>query len=173
VKVMIDPANLRKVLSAYPTGVCVVSAQEPNGRRHAMVVGSFTSISLDPPLVGFFPAKTSTTWAAIGKIGQFSVNVLGAHQLGLCQKFAVRGHNKFGSMQPRATPGGQPLIDNVLAWLECTLEAIHEVGDHYLVGGRVVALEGDPSGSPLLFFGGKYHRIGEHVEAAPDIGHSR
>lgn len=164
---MLDPTHFRKVLSAYPTGVCVITAQDAAGRKHGMVVGSFTSISLDPPLIGFFPAKSSTSWPAMASIGRFCVSVLGADQLAQCQQFAARGDDKFGDMTHGTTPGGQPVLDRALAWLDCTTEAVHEVGDHLLVVGRVEALEGDPAGEPLLFYGGKYHGLGGAVQAVP------
>lgn len=163
---MIDPQHFRKVLSAYPTGVCVITARAADGTRHAMVVGSFTSISLDPPLVGFFPATSSQSWREMSSIGRFCVNVLAAHQLEDCRRFAARGPDKFGDMAHGESPSGQPLIDNALAWLDCTLDAVHEIGDHFLVVGRVEALERVEAGDPLLFFGGRYHRIGEDAATA-------
>ena len=163
----IDPGHFRKVLSAYPTGVCVIAAQDGAGRKHAMVVGSFTSISLDPPLVGFYPARTSSSWAAMAPIGSFAISVRGADQLAQCQQFAARGMDKFGDLAHGATAAGHPLIDDALAWFDCTLEATHEVGDHYLVVGRVVALDGQAAREPLLFYGGQYHGLGQAVTASP------
>ena len=163
----IEPAQFRKVLSAYPTGVCVVAALDGEGRKHAMVVGSFTSISLDPPLVGFYPATTSGSWAAMAGIGGFAVSVLGADQLALCQQFASRGMDKFGDLAHGATAAGHPVIDDALAWFDCTLEVVHEVGDHFLVVGRVQALDGQAAREPLLFYGGQYHGLGEAVIATP------
>src|SRR3546814_16617268 len=75
----IDPRHFRNVLGCYPTGVCVVTASH-EGARHAMVVGSFTSISLDPPLVGFFPDKKSSSWPQIAATGHFCANILAADQ---------------------------------------------------------------------------------------------
>lgn len=163
---MIDPQHFRQVLSAYPTGVCVITARAEDGRRHAMVVGTFTSISLDPPLVGFFPASSSQSWRAMSETGRFCVNVLAAHQLEHCQRFSARGTDKFEGTVHGESPSGQPLIDGALAWLDCTVESVHEIGDHFLVVGRVEALERIETGDPLLFFGGRYHRIGEHAPAA-------
>lgn len=161
---VIDPVSFRKALSAYPTGVCVIAAKGQDGRKHAMVVGSFTSISLEPPLVGFYPNKSSSSWAQMAGIGGFTVNVLGADQLAHCQQFAAKGVDKFGSLAHGTSPGGHPLIDDALVWLDCTTEHVHEIGDHYLVVGRVEAFDGLADGDPLLFFGGKYHRIGSHAE---------
>ena len=162
---MIDPARFRNVLSAYPTGVCVIAAQDVEGRKHAMVVGSFTSISLDPPLIGFYPAKSSTSWAAMTGIGGFSVSVLGADQLAHCQQFASRAADKFGDLAHGVTPLGHPVIDGALAWLDCTVHSVHDIGDHFLVVGQVEALDGRTEREPLLFYGGRYHGLGEPVVA--------
>jgi len=155
----IDSRKFRDVLSTYPTGVCVVAAQAPDGRKHAMVVGSFSSISLDPPLVGFCPAKTSYSWLGMADAGRFCVSVLGSDQLDYCQRFAARSPDKFAGLSHRSSPGGQPVLDNALAWIDCVTEVVHEVGDHLLVVGRVEHLEKEREALPLLFFGGSYHKI--------------
>lgn len=158
-KSMIDSRKFREVLSVYPTGVCVVAAQGSDGRKHAMVVGSFSSISLDPPLVGFFPAKTSSSWLGIADVGRFCVSVLGSDQLDYCKHFAASAPDKFATVSHRSSPGGQPILDNVLAWIDCVTEVIHEVGDHLLVVGRVEHLEAERDTLPLLFFRSGYHEI--------------
>ena len=76
----IDPAVFRQVLASYPTGVCVITALDEGNRPAGMVVGSFTSVSLNPPLVGFFPDKSSSSWPLIEKAGHFAVNVMGSDQ---------------------------------------------------------------------------------------------
>jgi len=156
---IIDASKFRDVLSAYPTGVCVIAAQGADGRKHAMVVGSFSSISLDPPLVGFCPAKMSSSWQGIAEVGRFCVSVLGHEQLDYCKRFAASSPDKFAGLSHRSSPGGQPILDDVLAWIDCVTEVVHEVGDHMLVVGRVEQLERERDTLPLLFFGGKYHRI--------------
>ena len=109
--VALDTRKFRDVLGSYPTGVCVVTARDAEGRRLGLVVGSFTSISLDPPLVGFFPDKRSQTWPAIEQVGRFCVNVLGSHQLDLCRRFSAKGDDKFGDLAHGASPSGQPLLE--------------------------------------------------------------
>lgn len=156
---MIEPRRFRDVLGAYPTGVCVVTAVDGDGRRHAMVVGSFASISLDPPLVGFFPDKKSGSWPLIEATGRFCVNVLGADQLDLCRQFAAKREDKFGDLAHGTSPAGLPLLDNAIAWLDCTLERVVEIGDHWLVVGTVEALDKRDEGTPLLFFRGGYHDL--------------
>ena len=156
---MIDPRRFRDVLGTYPTGVCVVTATDDAGLRHALVVGSFSSISLDPPLVGFFPDKKSSSWPLIAQTGRFCVNVLGSDQLALCQRFASRGQDKFGELAHGASPAGLPLLDDAIAWLDCTLDRVVEIGDHWLVVGAVEALDRREDGTPLLFFRGAYHDL--------------
>lgn len=156
---MIDPAHFRTVLGTYPTGVCVVTATGADGARHALVVGSFSSISLDPPLVGFFPDKRSTSWPQIAATGRFCVNVLGAGQLELCKRFAARGADKFADLAHGHSPSGQPLLDDAIAWIDCTVERVEDIGDHYLVVGAVEALDRRDEGNPLVFFRGQYHDL--------------
>ena len=156
---MIDPAQFRAVLGAYPTGVAVITAIAANGRRHGLVVGTFTSISLDPPLVGFFPDRNSRSWAEIAPIGRFCVNVLGSDQLELCRRFAARADDKFADLAHGHSPSGQPLLENAIAWIDCALERVEQVGDHFLVVGAVEALGRSEAGTPLLFFRGRYHDL--------------
>lgn len=164
---VIDSRRFRDVLSAYPTGVCVVAAQATDGQKHALVVGSFSSISLDPPLVGFCPAKASSSWLRMAEVGRFCVSVLGSDQLDYCKRFAARSPDKFAGLSHRSSPGGQPVLDSALAWIDCVTEIIHEVGDHLLVVGRVEHLEKERDAPPLLFFKGGYHKI-EAIAVPPD-----
>ena len=156
---MIDARLFRDVLGAYPTGVCVITALAESGERFGLVVGSFTSISLDPPLVGFFQDKRSGTWPKIAATGRFCVNVLGADQLSLCHRFAARAEDKFAELAHGASPAGLPVLDNAIAWIDCTIERVTEVGDHLLVVGAVEALGKEGEGNPLLFFRGQYHDL--------------
>ena len=150
-----DSTTFRRVLGHYPTGVCVVTAVDQDGPT-GMVVGSFTSVSLDPPLVAFFPAKSSSSWPRIEEAGRFCVNVLASDQQLLCRQFSAKGADKFAGVAHRVSFLGSPILDGVVAWIDCTLEAVHEAGDHYIVLGRVKALEVDRPDKPLLFFQGAY-----------------
>jgi flavin reductase (DIM6/NTAB) family NADH-FMN oxidoreductase RutF len=137
----------------------VITALAEDGERFGLVVGSFTSISLDPPLVGFFPDKRSGTWPKIAATGRFCVNVLGADQLALCRRFAARAEDKFAELAHGQSPAGLPVLDNAIAWIDCTIERVTEVGDHWLVVGAVEALGTEGDGNPLLFFRGQYHDL--------------
>src|ERR1700761_8846115 len=93
-----DAATFRRVLGHYPTGVCIVTAMEAGETPAGMAVGSFTSVSLDPPLVAFFPDKRSSSWPRIERAGKFCVNVLAADQTEICQRFSKSGIDKFAGI---------------------------------------------------------------------------
>ncbi|MEO8722077.1 MAG: flavin reductase family protein [Sphingobium sp.] len=156
---MIDPKQFRDVLGSYPTGVCVITSLTESGERCGLAIGSFSSISLDPPLVGFMPDKRSVSWQQIATTGRFCVNVLGSDQLDDCRRFASSGGDKFDGIAHGSSPLGLPVLDNALAWIECDIERLIDIGDHYLVVGAVRALESRAEGSPLIFHRGGYHRL--------------
>jgi 3-hydroxy-9,10-secoandrosta-1,3,5(10)-triene-9,17-dione monooxygenase reductase component len=153
---MIDSMSYRKVLGNYPTGVCVVTARGGDGQPCGMVIGSFTSVSLDPPLVGFLPGKNSGSWPLIENAGAFCINIFGSDQRALCQKLAAPGVDKFAGVSHSNSTNGSPLVDGVLAWIDCSLHGVIDAGDHWFVMGRVEAMEAMHDGDPLLFFRGKY-----------------
>jgi len=144
------------VLGSYPTGVCAITAVTDEGERAAMIVGTFSSVSLDPPLVGFFPDKRSSTWPLIQKAGRFCVNVLGSGQGELCRQLAASGADKFAGVSYRLSENGSPVLAGVLAWIDCALHDVVEAGDHYLALGRVLNMEVVRHEDPMLFFKGQY-----------------
>ncbi len=152
----LDAGFFRRVLGQYPTGVSVVTALPHHATAVGMAVGSFTSVSLDPPLVAFLPSRTSSSWARIQGASTFCVNVLAADQEHICRAFAARGSDKFAGLEWRLSPSGAPILDGVVAWIECTLHAVHEAGDHHIVVGQVRELDVERSTLPLLFFQGGY-----------------
>src|SRR5919197_3833260 len=154
-----DPRWFRQVLGQYPTGVCVVTARQADGARAGFVVGSFTSVSLSPPLVAFFPDKASTSWPKIRTAGAFCVNILSAQQEDICRRFASRAEDKFDGIACRDATSGAPIISGVVAWIDCDLESVQDAGDHYIVLGRVRELDVENPSLPLLFFQGGYGRF--------------
>ncbi|HET6393138.1 MAG TPA: flavin reductase [Blastococcus sp.] len=165
-----DPTWFRRVLGQYPTGVCVVTATESDGGRAGFVVGSFSSVSLDPPLVAFFPDKGSTSWPRIRDAGKFCVNILSAGQEDVCRNFAVRKGDKFAGVACREAESGSPIIEGAVAWIDCDLESVTEAGDHYIVLGRVRSLDVHGTSLPLLFFQGGYGRFAPLSLAADGSG---
>src|SRR6185437_14358437 len=155
----IDAKHFRKVLGHFPTGVAVISGLDPEGKPAGMAIGSFTSVSLEPPLVAFLPDKTSTSWPKIAPTGKFCVNILASEQESVCRTFAVKGGDKFAqlSWSPTAITGS-PKLDDVVAWIDCEVESVTEAGDHLIVIGRVLELDVANPSLPLLFFQGGYGR---------------
>jgi flavin reductase (DIM6/NTAB) family NADH-FMN oxidoreductase RutF len=154
-----DAASFRSVLGHFATGVTVITAMdgdEPVG----LAANSFTSVSLDPPLVLFCAAKSSSSWPRIQSAGHFTVNVLDEHQEEISKIFATRGVDRFGQVSWRpGSRGGGPVLHDVHAWLECTIESEHDAGDHVIVLGRVHELGLTADAGPLLFYQGRYGRL--------------
>ena len=163
-----NPKWFRQVLGQYPTGVCVVTATQVDGQPVAMVVGSFTSVSLNPPLVAFLPDRSSGSWPKIQSAGRFCVNILGADQEVLCRRFASKAADKFEGLSYHLSGSGSPIIDGAVAWIDCDIDSVLEAGDHYIVLGLVRDLQIGSSGLPLLFFQGGYGRFSPLSLAAPD-----
>ncbi|WP_030775343.1 flavin reductase family protein [Streptomyces sp. NRRL F-2664] len=158
----VSPAEFRAVLGNFASGVTVVTA--PPGADEDGPAGfacqSFASLSLDPPLVTFMVARTSTTWPRIARAGVFCVNILGAEQGELCRSFAVSGADKFAGVAHRPAPvTGSPQLDAVPAWIDCRIHAVHTGGDHLIVVGRVLAMGAAGEGDPLLFHKGRFGRL--------------
>jgi flavin reductase (DIM6/NTAB) family NADH-FMN oxidoreductase RutF len=157
---MIDPANFRSVLGQFATGVTVVTANPDTGPV-GLAIGSFTSVSLDPPLVGFLPGKTSSSWPSIERAGSFCVNIMGADQLDLVKVFASKQEDKFAGLEWRAGETGSPILDGVLAYIDCELHEVVEAGDHWFVMGLVKELEVVTDSEPMVFHRGRYGTFGE------------
>lgn len=151
-----DSMFFRHVLGHYPTGVCVITAIGGNDRPVGMAVGSFTSVSLDPPLVGFLPDARSSTWPQIEAIGRFCVNILADDQMPVCRQFAEKSGDRFASVPFRRAPSGSPVLDGVVEWIDCDLDAVHPAGDHFFVTGLVREMQVQHARSPLLFVRGGY-----------------
>jgi 3-hydroxy-9,10-secoandrosta-1,3,5(10)-triene-9,17-dione monooxygenase reductase component len=154
--VPIDAARYRQVLGHFPTGVTVVASVTDDDEPVGLAVGSFTSVSLDPPLVAFCPDKRSSSWPRIEQTGRFCVNILADDQEAVSRVFASKGGDKFKGLGWAPTGLGCPRLNDVLAWIDCTIEAVHEAGDHYIVVARVHELEIEREGGPLVFFRGGY-----------------
>lgn len=156
----IDPSEFRRVLGHFPTGVTVVTGADDDGPV-GMAIGSFASVSLDPPLVMFCPGSDSESWLQIRKTGNFCVNVLGEDQKDVCGVFASNVDDRFAGIDWTTAVTGAPLISGSIAWMDCEIHAIHDGGDHDIVVGRVKALATDLDRGPLLFFKGGYGRYEE------------
>ncbi|WP_413098230.1 flavin reductase [Streptomyces sp. Inha503] len=163
----LDSQSFRTVLAHYPTGVAVVTALTPDGEPVGMVVGSFTSVSLDPPLVAFLPDKKSNSYARLSSAETFCVNVLAAEQEDLCRRFASKAARKFEGVDWQPGPSGAPVLSGAVAWIDCEPGEVFEAGDHYIVLGRVTGLGVQNPTSPLLFFQGGYGAFAAGSLVAP------
>jgi len=152
-----EAAHFRRVLGRYPTGVVVVTTRH-EGELHGMAFNSFISVSMDPPLVAFCPARSSSTWPHIRPAGKFVLNILDHESEEISRRFATRGIDRFEGVAHHPAPSGMPILEAAIAWLDCTLEAEHDGGDHTIVVARVEAL-GLREGDSLVFMGGAYGRF--------------
>ncbi|MEE8602265.1 flavin reductase family protein [Euzebya tangerina] len=151
--------EFRQVLGQYPTGVTIVTGvPDSDGEAPAMVIGSFGSVSLDPPLVMFLPGKGSSTWPDIEAGGHFGVSVLGAGHDAVADDLFTKTGEHYTNHAWTTTASGAPVLTEALAWLDCTISDVHEAGDHWIVVGAVDALGMSAEGpvKPLVFWQGKY-----------------
>lgn len=156
----VDPRLFRDVLGHFPTGVTVVTGVDARGTPHGITIGSFVSVSLDPPLVGFLPGKTSRSWPHIAESGKFCVNILAADQDEFCWRFAKEPadgeSDKFSGLTWTRAPSGSPILPGVIAWIDCSIESETDAGDHHFVIGRVVDLSHEVGvDDAMVFFRGK------------------
>ena len=153
-----DQDAFRRTLGQFATGVTIITAVS-DGEPAGVAANSFTSVSLDPPLVLFCVARTSTTWPRIERARKFAVNILGEHQEELSRLFATKGADRFGQTEWHIGVGGSPVLHDTIAYLDCEFWAEYDGGDHIIVVGRVLDLGTPHDAGPLLFFRGKYGRL--------------
>lgn len=149
--------EFRRVLGHLPTGVTVVTAFTAEGPR-GLSANSVTSVSLDPPLILFCPAKSSETWPALREAGRFVVNVMAGHHEALIRRFAAKGVDRFDGVEFSERPTGPGLVDAV-AWIECSLREEHDAGDHTIVVADVLGIEASGDVDPLIFYRGRYGTV--------------
>ncbi|AOG09614.1 MULTISPECIES: flavin reductase family protein [Rhizobiaceae] len=146
----------RNALGSFTTGVTVVTATTSDGPI-GMTVNSFASVSLDPPLVLWSPAKSSSRYGAFTGARHFAIHVLGADQDHLSAAF-TRGGNGFDGIEVRFNDEGVPVLPGTLARFECAEQAQHDAGDHTIIIGRVLRVA-HRQGEPLCFSGGRFGRF--------------
>ncbi|WP_312871590.1 flavin reductase family protein [Amycolatopsis acididurans] len=147
-----DAAAFRTAMSRFTTGVVVVTAPGPVG----MVVSSFTSVSLEPPLVLFCAGNESTTWPRIRETGRFCANVLAAGQESVARRFAGPG-DRYDGIRHLTGRHGSPILDGVHAYVDCEIAEEYPGGDHTIVVGRVLELDTGQGTGPLVFHHSRFH----------------
>lgn len=156
---ILHPEEFRRACARYATGVTVVTVQGPDGTPQGLTVNSFTSVSLEPPLLLVCIAKTATPYPAFQAAKGFAVNVLREDQIDLSQHFASSKAERFAGLAWREGLHGAPVLDGVLAVLECTMHASFDAGDHTVFLGLVEHAESH-DGVPLLYFASAYRKLG-------------
>jgi flavin reductase (DIM6/NTAB) family NADH-FMN oxidoreductase RutF len=164
VDLRLDEGLLRQGFGAYPTGVTAVAATVTGvtavtGVPVGLAASSFTSISLDPPMVSVSIANSSRTWPRLRTAQRLGVSVLGAHQESTARRLADRDNDRFAELRWHATPDGAIVVEGSSAWLDCSIEQEIAAGDHDLVLLRVHALGLDPAVPPLVFHASQYRRL--------------
>lgn len=154
-----DQRTLRDALGSFATGVTVVTCVDAAGEPFGLTVNSFTSVSLEPPLLLVCIARNARCSPALVEAGHFAVNVLQTGQQPASIRFSTRDQDRFGTTPWSIGETGAPLLMESLAVFECERSAVHEGGDHDILVGRVVRASFDPNLDPLLYFRGRYRRL--------------
>ncbi len=154
-----DPRDLRDAFGSFATGVTVVTCRDAEGVPHGLTANSFTSLSLDPPLLIVCPAKVTTSADPLTSADHFAVNVLRTEQRPASITFSTPAGDRFGKTQWEEGAGGAPLLTGSLAHFECARHAVHDGGDHWILVGRVLRARFEEGPDPLLYYRGRYRRL--------------
>ncbi|MFD6856123.1 flavin reductase family protein [Rhodococcus sp. NPDC060090] len=152
----IDKGLFREVMGHYPTGVAVVTGRADDGELLALVVGTFSSVSLEPPLVSFMPMKTSKTFDKLRRCTSVCINILGGEQEDLVSTIARRWENKFDGIDWFTSPSGHPALERSVAWIDARITDTVDAGDHWIVLCNVIDMSVTNPVAPLIYFQGGY-----------------
>ena len=155
----IDSRELRNALGRFATGVCLITTVTEEGDALALTANSFSSVSLDPPLVLWSLQNNSDVYAAFSRPRFYAINVLAQEQLEHSNQYAKKGEHLIDPAHYRPGRHGAPIIHDALVSFECELDATHEGGDHLIIVGRVHDMISRPDGDPLLFYCGAYREL--------------
>jgi flavin reductase (DIM6/NTAB) family NADH-FMN oxidoreductase RutF len=146
-------------MGCFATGITVVTGCTESGTPVGLTANSFTSVSLDPPLLLVCIANSAGSAPVLREADHFGVNVLQVSQQPTSNRFAGKGEDRFAATPWSAGESGVPLLDGSLVSFECRRHAIHEGGDHFILVGEVLRAQFEPRRDPLLYFRGKYRRL--------------
>ena len=153
-----DSTTLRRALGCFATGVAVITMRDSDGKRVGMTCNSFTSVSLDPPLVQWSIAKSSRNYGLVAEIGHFAVHILDAAQGALCRQFSSKDQDRFAGVEIETGLHELPLLAQYHARFECEVYARYDAGDHTIVLGKVLRLQ-EQEGAPLVFYRSALSRL--------------
>jgi len=154
-----DARTLRDAMGCFATGVTIITAHASDGRPVGLTANSFTSVSLDPPLLLVCIANNSGSAEVLRGIDDFAVNVLQIGQQPVSNLFAGKSEDRFAGTRWEVGEYGAPILPSSLGIFECKRDALHEAGDHFILVGRVEKASFEPRRDPLLYFRGKYRRL--------------
>ena len=152
----VDPALLRQLLGRFPTGVAIITTLDANGQPAGLTCNSFSSVSLEPPLVLWSLSRAAASMHAFSTGSHYAINILGADQQELAKRFAARDVDRFADLAFTQGVGGAPLLAGAIATFECFNRSRYEEGDHVIFVGEVERCAHRPGASPLLFHGGNF-----------------
>ena len=154
-----DARTFRDALGCFATGVTIITAMDGEGQPIGLTANSFTSVSLDPPLLLVCVANNAGSAAVLRDAQRFAVNVLQIGQQPTSNRFAGKGEDRFANTPWEVGEFGTPVLTGSLSSFECARDAVHDGGDHFILVGRVLKAMFEPRRDPLLYFRGKYRRL--------------
>ncbi len=154
-----DARTFRDALGCFATGVTIITAMDADGNPVGLTANSFTSVSLDPPLLLVCVANNAGSAAVLRDTERFAVNVLQIGQQPTSNRFAGKGEDRFANTPWEVGEFGTPVLTGSLSSFECARDAVHDGGDHFILVGRVLKAMFEPRRDPLLYFRGKYRRL--------------
>jgi len=162
---LIDPLELRRALGSFPTGISIVTTRDCQGKPRGMTANSFTSVSLEPPLLLVCVGKRASSFPAFGDCNAFAVNILHERQHDISSLFASKAVDKFANIDHDIVRTGAPVLNDCLTWFDCTVHERVDGGDHMVLFGRVEAF-GTTALRPLAFCRGRYAELNDSKHLA-------
>lgn len=159
--VPVDPAEFRRLMGQFATGVCVVAAHRPDGGVSGITVNSFVSVSLEPMLVCWSVQNASSQFEFWSKADKFSISILAEGQSEIASRYAARGDTALNLQDFDTSAGGLPMVSGAIGHLECKRWALYPGGDHTMIVGEVIGMGSTPDPRPLGFFGGSFFSLGD------------
>ncbi|MCK4108405.1 flavin reductase family protein [Acinetobacter radioresistens] len=159
--IQLEPRSLRQLLGQYATGITVVTALDVNQRKIGMTANSFTSVSLDPPLILWNIAKSATHFEDFKQAEYFAINILNEDQYLESKHFSKSADDKFEGLDDVDEYMGIPILNKSLTTFVCRQYELHEAGDHYIIVGQIEACR-NQMGNPLVFHNGQYKQANVH-----------
>ncbi len=156
---MFSDKEFRNICGCFTTGVCVVAGSLNNGSYIGITINSFSSVSLDPPLVLFCLDKKNLNFDAFSMNKHFTINILTEDQEKISNNFAMQSKDKFKNIDYDISINNSPILKNCLGTIECLMHAVHEGGDHQIIVAQVTNISCNDDAKPLVYYKGKYRHI--------------